>query len=466
MKLAFALFMVGVAASWGATTSGGATCTSTNSDLSQALSSCSAPTWGLAADSNWVVTIYDQTGDRQTIDGFGAAWTDATVEVFDSLSAESQEQLLGELFGDSDDSISMKLSRHTVGQSDLTPEDIGAWSYDETSGDTELNDFALTPPGEAMASWLKRMQDMPSDYDITLLGSIWSIPTWMKQNQNLMWENRYVYTEYVANYLQEFAARGVKVDALTLQNEPLHLGPPEWTMFMDSSYAAVLSNLTRTKLDAYGIDTKLWAYDHNTDVPEYPQYILDNTPANTVEAVAWHCYASNVDWTVLSAFHQANPSVSQYMTECWLHLGTGEGFFDLPNFFTGPLQNYASGVLAWILGGSVNYDVGFPGGCGQCSGIIQVDMDAGTYEKTQDYYTLGQFSKFVEKSATYLKTDGNYDYPDGTGVQTVAFRNPSGSMVVVIVNKIVTPLKVNVQLESGEGYAVEVEGSSVTTLVL
>ena len=73
----------------------------------------------------------------------------------------------------------------------------------------------------------------------------------------------------------------------------------------------------------------------------------------------------------------------------------------------------------------------------------QVDMDAGTYEKTQDYYPLGQFSKFVEKSATYLKTDGNYDYPDGTGVQTVAFRNPSGSMVVVIVNKIVTPLKVH-----------------------
>ena len=59
-----------------------------------------------------------------------------------------------------------------------------------------------------MASWLKRMQDMTSgNYD---LGSIWSIPTWMKQDQNLMWENRDVYTEYIAKYLQEFQSRRVK----------------------------------------------------------------------------------------------------------------------------------------------------------------------------------------------------------------------------------------------------------------
>ena len=121
---------------------------------------------------NWVVTLYDQTGDRQTIDGLGAAWTDATVTVFDSLSAQQQETLLAELFGD--DGIAMKLSRHTVGQSDLTPPSIGAWSFDETSGDTELSDFSLQPPGEAMAGWLKRMQDVASD--ITLLGSIWSPP--------------------------------------------------------------------------------------------------------------------------------------------------------------------------------------------------------------------------------------------------------------------------------------------------
>ena len=77
-----------------------------------------------------------------------------------------------ELFGN--DGIAMKLSRHTVGQSDLTPISIGAWSYDETSGDTELSDFSLQAPGEAMAGWLRRMMDVASD--ITLLGSIWSPP--------------------------------------------------------------------------------------------------------------------------------------------------------------------------------------------------------------------------------------------------------------------------------------------------
>ena len=56
---------------------------------------------------------------------------------------------------------------------------------------------------------------------------------------------------------------------------------------MDSSYAAILTNATRAKLDSYGIATKLWAYDHNTDRPEYPQYVIDNTPSGIVDAVAW-----------------------------------------------------------------------------------------------------------------------------------------------------------------------------------
>ena len=37
-----------------------------------------APDWSLAVDDS-------SSGERQTIDGFGAAWTDATVEVFSDL---------------------------------------------------------------------------------------------------------------------------------------------------------------------------------------------------------------------------------------------------------------------------------------------------------------------------------------------------------------------------------------------
>jgi glucosylceramidase len=36
-----------------------------------------------------------------------------------------------------------------------------------------------------------------------------------------------------------------------------------------------------------------------------------------VSTVAWHCYAQNNNWSVLTDFHNTNPDVQQYMTECW-----------------------------------------------------------------------------------------------------------------------------------------------------
>lgn len=150
------------------------TCTSTNQALTQTLSPCPPALEGLVSDSDWNLTVLDVTGLRQRVVGFGAAWTDTTVEVFGSLDAQSQETLLAELFGSEGTGIKMQLSRHTAGQSDLTPADIGAWSFDEVENDTVLANFSLTDAGERMVDWLKRMTEVGDN--VTLLGSVWSPP--------------------------------------------------------------------------------------------------------------------------------------------------------------------------------------------------------------------------------------------------------------------------------------------------
>jgi O-glycosyl hydrolase len=430
-----------------------------------------------------VLTIQDLTGERQRMLGFGAAWTDATVEAFDSLSAEAQEALLSELFGDEPDGIKIELTRHTAGQSDLTPADIGAYSYDDTDGDVGLEHFSLGQPGAKMVAWLQRMGNVSSAVgtNVTLLGSLWSPPLWMKHplTNNLLEEYYDAYASYVVKYVGAFKDAGVTVDAVTLQNEPLHgEGDHHWTMFMLPELAAKLSAKVREGLDAGGrlSDTRIWAFDHNTNTPEYPQRVLDETEEGVVDGVAWHCYApGGANWTEIAAFETANPgrvTDTQVMTECWLHLGSGESFFDLPNFVAGPVRNGAAGAIAWILGGSDAYDLGFPGrdSCGECSGIVQVNMTSGTYEKTQDYYTLGQFSKFVEKGAVRLETAYPQSDDDGsaTTYQFVAFRNQrnGGELVLVVVNQAPMDILLNVALESGGGYNAHVEANSVTTLVL
>lgn len=83
---------------------------------------------------------------------------------------------------------------------------------------------------------------------------------------------------------------------------------------MDASYQSLLANRLAPALAAAGLKTELWAYDHNTDRPDYPQAVLDNTTRATVNTVAWHCYApGNPDavWTPLRNFASRNPGVRQ-----------------------------------------------------------------------------------------------------------------------------------------------------------
>eukprot|EP00041_Stephanoeca_diplocostata_P017565 m.356315 g.356315 ORF g.356315 m.356315 type:complete len:489 (+) comp20749_c0_seq12:126-1592(+) len=429
-------------------------------------------------NATWQLFVSDNI-TLQTMVGFGAAWTDATVTVFDSLPAAKHDELMHLLFQpqqesshEHDDGIGLTLMRHTIGQSDLTPASIGEWSYDDTPNgapDPTLSHFNLTKTGTRMVAWLKHMYSVNDN--ITLLGSVWSPPQWMKSGTTLDMGHADAWVAYFIKYLEAFRTAGVHVNAVTLQNEPLHSADPAWTMYMNASMQAVLVNKLKPKIAAAGLNTKIWAYDHNTDQPDYPQYVLDNTDLDTV---AWHCYASgppaNV-WAPLTAFAKKNPGVTQVMTECWTHVGSGESFFDLPTFVGMPLQNGAAGAMAWTLGGSTNYDVAYPGGCQPCSGIVQVDMKNGTFIKTQDYYTLGHYSKFVPPGAKYYATSGNYDYADGTGVQSNAFlvdasgASADGRRVVVIHNKIRNHLRIQVNFED-DSWIGNVPARSVVTWVI
>ena len=84
----------------------------------------------------------------------------------------------------------------------------------------------------------------------------------MKQNNNLRWEYVDSYVQYFVNFLQAYKNAGVELDAITLQNEPLHSAPVEgeaWTMYMDSMYAAILSNATSEAISKEGLSTEIWA---------------------------------------------------------------------------------------------------------------------------------------------------------------------------------------------------------------
>ncbi|KAL1966116.1 hypothetical protein VTN77DRAFT_4864 [Rasamsonia byssochlamydoides] len=471
------LLAVGLPATWARPARRAVTspeCYITSADGAYNLSAYTAPVQGTGSTtitSTWKLSVDDtSTGHKQQITGFGAAVTDATVSVISALPADQQSALLAELFTTGpDDGVGFSLMRHTIGASDLS---AYAYSYDNVStADSSLADFSLYSPGQDMVQLIANM--VATNPDLKLLGSVWSPPGWMKlngvmygttTNNNLNMDYASAYADYFVKYIQAFAAGGVNVDAITIQNEPLNSQAGYPTMYVSADQETqLIQDYVGPALQSAGLATEIWAYDHNTDVPSFPQTVLDGA-GDYVNTVAWHCYAPNNNWDVLTQFQQTNPSVTQYMTECWT--SPTNTWYSTTDFVMGPMQNYAAGAMAWTLATDFSYGPHLPGGCTTCRGLVEVDTTAGTYSKTPDYYFMGQFSRFVPRGAIALNTTGSWDYGNGQKLEVAAFLNPDNSRTLVIENGFGNPVYVTVTFNSGETWSGPLYTESVTTWVL
>jgi len=197
-------------------------------------------------------------------------------------------------------------------------------------------------------------------------------------------------------------------------------------------------------------------------VPSFPQTVLDGA-GQYVNTVAWHCYASALNWDVLTQFQQSNPDVTQYMTECWTP--ASGAWNQAANFTMGPLQNWASGVAAWTLGTNAQDGQHLSsGGCDTCQGLVTINNGEYTFELA--YYMMAQFSKFIPPGAIVLSGSGSYTYSSGGGVQSVASLNPDGTRTVVIENTFDNDIYITLSTSSGQEWSGNIPTESVTTWVL
>jgi hypothetical protein len=94
---------------------------------------------------------------------------------------------------------------------------------------------------------------------------------------------------------------------------------------------------------------------------------------------------------------------------------------------------------------------------------------------TNDYYYLGQFSKFLQRGSTVLASTGSYDYgsgggityqSSGSGVEVVATLNTDGTRTVVVYNGFGNGVELTIQFQSGETWSGPLYEYSITTWLL
>ncbi|RYY55651.1 MAG: glucosylceramidase [Chitinophagaceae bacterium] len=389
------------------------------------------PEFSAGAGSGTVIRI-DTAGKFQEVDGFGWALTGGSAQHIIRMESGGRAKLLHDLFATGDSAIGGSYVRLSIGASDLNEK---VFSYNDLPAgetDTALLRFDLGPDKSDVIPVMKEI--LAINPAIKVMGSPWSPPVWMKDNNDtrggsLRPEYYDVYARYFVKYIREMAKQGIRIDAVTVQNEPLHPGNnPSLLMPAEQQLEFVRDHLGPVfKKD--GISTKIILYDHNCDKPEYPISILDDPEAKKyIDGSAFHLYAGDI--TALSKVHDAHPDRNLYFTEQWVG-APGDMPRDLRehtrNLMIGAMRNWSKTVIEWNLAADPASNPHTDrGGCDRCLGAVTIDKN--NYTRNPAYYTIAHLSRFVRPGSKRIESTATKELPN------VAFKTPDGKIVLLVMN--------------------------------
>ncbi|MEJ8818922.1 glycoside hydrolase family 30 protein [Lacibacter sp. H407] len=406
-----------------------------------------------------VLTIeVDSAQTYQTVDGFGYTFTEGSAYLINKLNATEKNNLLQELFGSADNSINVNYLRLGIGATDLSTK---VYSYNDLpSGQTDLTlaQFTLGQDTVDVIPVLKQI--LAINPNIKLMASPWSAPSWMKDNNSsiggrLKTEYYSVYAQYFVKYIQAMKAKGITIDAITIQNEPLHGGNNPSMLMNAVEQANFIKNHLGPAFQTANITTKIVLYDHNCDRPDYPIAVLNDAVAKPfIDGSAFHLYAGDI--VAMSTVHDAHPDKNLYFTEQW----TGaSGSFDgdlkwhVKNVVIGSMRNWSKVALNWNLANDGSYNPHTPGGCDQCKGALTLD---GAVNRNVSYYVIGHASKFIPTGSKRIASTqtGN--------LYSAAFLRNDGKKVLLVLNDGSTNLRFNIKYKGANANTMLSAGAVAT----
>ncbi len=395
--------------------------------------------------------------------GFGVAMTDTSAWLLhDWLPVPLRDQVMRRLFSLRAGGIGLSYLRVPIGGSDYVVH--GPYTYDDLPAgqrDPGLRHFSLRHDRAYILPMIR--QALALNPALTIMANPWSPPAWMKTDDSLiptgqtsstLRSDAYApLTRYLIRFVQGYAAAGVPVNQLGVQNEPLNtfLTQSFAQMFLaPQAEGRLIAAYVAPALRRARLHPQLLAWDYI-----YPKGVLASGTQYTasyiptvlsqasqhVQGLAFHCYMS--DASAGTDFHHRYPHLSQFETECSSYLSD----ISPAQMAIRVLRNWAQGVQLWNAAVDQNFGPKIGQGCAgivgphahqQCIAPVIVNRTTHTYRLTSDYWQLGQFSRFIHLGARRIASTTPNHCVDGEalpappcGVEDVAFRNPDGSIVLV-----------------------------------
>jgi glucosylceramidase len=415
------------------------------------------------ASNNYPVIKVEEDTTYQPIDGFGFALTGGSAMHIIRMSPAKRAALLKELFATDHNNIGISYLRVSIGASDLNDH---VFSYDDLATgqtDADMKKFDFGPDKDDVILVLKEI--LVINPGIKILGSPWSAPVWMKTNGDtrggsLRPEFYPAYAAYMVKYVKGMQANGIPIDAITVQNEPLHPGNNPSMYMTAADQTAFVKNNLGPAFQKASLSTKIIIYDHNADRPDYPDSVLNDPEAGKyIDGSAFHLYRGKIE--ALTQVHNAHPDKNLYFTEQMvIERGSGNMLnvsSPVERLVIGATRNWCRNVLEWNIAASPdNKPHTDRGGCSMCQGAITIDADS--VKRNVAYYAIAHASKFVRPGSVRIASN----IP--VGLPNVAFKTPKGKKVLIVSNNSEKDQVFNI-LYKAKIATVALKGKSVATYI-
>ena len=403
--------------------------------------------------------------------GFGVAITGSSCYLLAQMDKDSRRSLIEQVYGK--DGANLSVGRLTIASSDYSAE---LYSYDDVPNDVELKHFSVDRDREYIIPMIKEILEVRPD--LYIFAAPWSPPAWMKTGGSLcggFMRDEYIdcYADYLIRFVEEYEKCGIRISALTPQNEPETLQKNKmpaciWHPDTEAKFISVL----RRKLDEKGMDIEIWMYDYNFNNWQRPLWCLDthNHLLGDCQGIGFHYYTGAIEDT--APLHEAYPQMKLHFTEGGPRLF--EHYSDDWCKWTGmmakTLNNHFSSFTGWnlLLDENGNPNIG-PHPCG---GLVTRNSGDGSLSYSGQFKSFMHIAKFMQKGAKVLgfefadqKQSYSYYYKPQRDLYATLFENPDGSRVYVFINGDSARQQVQFE-EDGQLYYVPLLPDSVSTVVV
>lgn len=406
--------------------------------------------------------------------GFGVAITPSSCYQLSIMEPSARKQLLKKIY--SKDGIGLSVGRLCIGSSDYSPE---IYTYDDVEGDRELAHFSIARDEKYVIPMIKEILEIKPD--LYLFASPWSPPHWMKTGASICggyMRNEFVdcYAEYIIKFIKAYAKHGIKISAITPQNEAntQHSSDMPCCIWHPETEAEFI-RILKQKLTANALDTKIWMFDHNFNDVNRVLWSLENCSGlkDACDGVAFHYYAGTVEQTV--------PLKKQYPELC-LHFTEG-----------GPrlTDNYSTDWCKWGLmivkalkagyssftGWNLMLDeMGGPSVgpyTGVCGGLVTRNSQSGELDYSGQYKAFSHIAPYITKTSKiyplYVGETLNPEiskYPKcDRAPEGVIIDSGDGRKLAVVINPNSHSIQTQIELCNKLWY-VELRAESISTIII